>query len=158
MADAPAPSSAPASETERTLTVEHVFKAPPIEVFRAWTDPEILKQWWGPEGFTTPEAELDVRPGGAWRSRMIGPDGKDHITSGVFREVVPQKRIVMTWAWETNGKRGHETIIDVTFEPAGNGTRVKLIQRVFETPREAAMHVWGWTSSFAILERLLPDE
>jgi uncharacterized protein YndB with AHSA1/START domain len=156
MADAPASaSSAAAREAEGTLTLEHVFKATPAEVFRAWTDPEILKQWWAPEGFTTPDAELDVRPGGAWHSTMVGPDGKKHVTSGVFREVVPPKRIVMTWAWESNGQRGHETIVDVTFEPVGRGTRVKLIQRVFQTPREVATHTWGWNSSFAILDKLL---
>jgi uncharacterized protein YndB with AHSA1/START domain len=146
----PAPS---ASETERTLLMEHILAAPPADAFRAFTDVELVKQWWGPEGFTAPEASLDVRPGGAWRIRMTGPDG-EHVVSGTYREITPPKRLVMTWAWETDGKRGHETVVDVTFEAMGSGTRLRLVQRLFETAEQAANHRWGWTSTFKSLDRL----
>jgi uncharacterized protein YndB with AHSA1/START domain len=143
-----------ASEAERTLTIEHVFRAAPSEVFRAWTDPVVLMQWWGPEGFSAPETHLDLRVGGTWRTRMAGPNG-DNIVSGVYREITPPTRLVMTWAWEENGRRGHETVVEVTFEPAGEWTRVRLVQRLFQTAEQAASHKWGWTSSFVDLDKLL---
>ncbi len=147
--------SSTAVADDRSLKMEHVFKAPPPEVFRAWTDLAVLKQWWAPDGFTIPDAALDVRPGGAWHSSLVGPDGKRYLTNGVIREIVPNKRIVMTWAWVENGVRGHETIVEVTLEPKGKGTLLRLSQRVFETVADVEGHTWGWKSSFEILERLL---
>ncbi len=58
---------------DRTLIVERVFRAPPEQVFQAWTDPEILTKWWGPTGATIPECDLDATPGGAWRTVMPLP-------------------------------------------------------------------------------------
>jgi uncharacterized protein YndB with AHSA1/START domain len=139
---------------DRTLVIERVFKAPPDQVFRAWTDPAILAKWWGPEGFTTPECQMDVRPGGAWRTRMVGPDG-DHTVSGVYREIAPPKRLVLTWGWETEGKRGHETEVALTFEPVAGGTRMRLVQSLFESVGERDMHDQGWSSSFNDLDRVL---
>jgi uncharacterized protein YndB with AHSA1/START domain len=147
------PATAAASDGDRTLLVEHILAAPPAEAFRAFTDAELVRQWWGPEGYAAPEASLDVRPGGAWRIRMTGPDG-EHVVSGVYREITPPRRLVMTWAWETDGKRGHETVVDVTFEAMGSGTRLRLVQRLFATAEDAANHRWGWTSTFRNLDRL----
>jgi len=141
------------AERDRTLIVERVFKAPPERVFNAWTDPAILVKWWGPEGYTTPDCDMDVRPGGAWRTRMTGPDG-DHVVSGIYREIVPPKRLVMTWGWERDGERGHVTEIDLTFEPAPEGTRVRLVQRVFQSVEARDLHNMGWSSSFNDLDKL----
>jgi len=136
-----------------TLVVERVFSAPPAEVFRAWTDPAMLTQWWGPEGFVTPECTMDVRPGGAWRTKMVGPDGT-HVVSGVYREIAPPTRLVMTWGWEADGKRGHETEVAVTFQPVDGGTRVRLVQSLFLTVEQRDAHTMGWNSTFNDLERL----
>lgn len=140
---------------DRTLTIERVFKASPEKVFKAWTDPAILVKWWGPEGFDTPECEMDVRAGGAWRTKMVSPDGQSHTVSGVYREISPPKRLVMTWAWEQEGERGHETTIEVTFAPSGTGTKMRLVQSVFESTNSRDMHNQGWTSTFNDLERVL---
>ena len=144
-----------ASPDDRTLVIERVFKASPDKVFKAWTDPAILVQWWGPEGFDTPECQMDVRVGGAHRSVMVSPDGTPRTVSGVFREVSPPKRLVMTWGWEENGKRGHETVVEVTIEPTVGGTRLRLVQRLFQTAEQRDGHNQGWSSSFNDLERLL---
>jgi uncharacterized protein YndB with AHSA1/START domain len=143
-----------AGPADRTLVIERVFKTSPEKVFKAWTDPAILVRWWGPEGFETPNCDLDVRPGGAWRSTMVSPDGKPHTVSGVYREISPPQRLVMTWGWENDGKRGHETEVELTFEPVATGTRMRLVQRVFETVESRNGHEEGWTSSFNDLERL----
>ena len=142
------------TEQDRTLVIERVFKAPPERVFKAWTDPAFLVKWWGPEGFTTPECRMDVRPGGAWRTRMVGPDG-DHTVAGVYREIAPPRRLVFTWGWEIDGGRGHETVVDLTFEATPEGTRMRLVQRVFQSVEQRDMHDMGWNSSFNDLNRVL---
>jgi uncharacterized protein YndB with AHSA1/START domain len=146
---------AAAAVKERTLVIERIFKAPPERVFRAWTDPTVLIRWWGPQDYMAPDPELDVRVGGKWRSVMLGPDGSSHTVSGIYREVAPPRRLVMTWGWETDGRRGHETVIELTLEPAAGGTRMRLVQGVFETPKARDGHDWGWTSSFVRLEDVL---
>jgi len=146
--------AAVAGESERTLIIERVFRASPDRVFRAWTDPAILVKWWGPAGYTTPELSLDVRPGGAWRTAMRSPDGSAHPVSGVFREINPPNRLVITWAWEEDGKRGHETEIELTFSAVAEGTRMRLIQRVFQSREARENHRWGWTQSLDKLATL----
>ena len=77
---------------------------------------------------------MDVREGGAWRTVMRNAEGAAHIVSGVYREIAPPRRLVMTWGWEQpDGSRGHETTIELDFEPAPDGTRLRLVQRVFAT-------------------------
>jgi uncharacterized protein YndB with AHSA1/START domain len=140
---------------DRTLVIERIFSAPPDRVFRAWTDPATLAKWWGPEGFTTPEYKMDVRPGGKYRTTMVSPTGESHTCSGVYREVVPAKRLVFTWAWEENGKRGHETEVTVTFEPTAGGTKMHFVQAVFDSAEQRDNHSQGWASSFNDLARVL---
>jgi uncharacterized protein YndB with AHSA1/START domain len=140
---------------DRTLIIERVFKAGPETVFKAWTDPAILVKWWGPEGFETPECKMDVRAGGAWRTTMVSPKGDSHTVSGVYREISPPRRLVMTWGWEQDSNRGHETVIEVTFEPTGTGTKMRLVQSVFESQNARDMHSEGWNSTFNDLERFL---
>lgn len=140
---------------DRTLVVERVFKASPEKVFKAWTDPAILVQWWGPEGFTTPEQKMDVREGGAWRTVMVSQSGETHTVSGEYREISPPKRLVMTWGWEqADGSRGHETMVELSFEPTPNGTKLRLVQRVFASVEQRDSHSMGWNSSLNDLERL----
>jgi uncharacterized protein YndB with AHSA1/START domain len=140
---------------DRTLVIERVFKAPPADIFKAWTDPAILVRWWGPESFKTSQPEMDVRPGGAWRTVMVGPKGERHTASGIYREIAPPKRLVMSWAWQQDdGSRGHETEIEVSLEAAGAGTKMKFVQRVFQNRNDRDGHLGGWSSSFNDLERL----
>lgn len=86
-------------ETDRDLVLTRLIDAPRARLFDAWTQPELLKQWFAPLPYTTPFAELDVRPGGANRITMRGPDGVDMPNSGVYLEVVPNERLVFTDAY-----------------------------------------------------------
>ena len=85
---------------ENGLTIERIFNAPKEMVWKAWTDPELIKQWWGPEHFTSPEAKVDLRVGGKYIFTMHGPEGsqwdKDMYTAGVFKEIIPNEKIVTT--------------------------------------------------------------
>ena len=140
---------------DSVLRVERLIPAKPERVFELWTDPELLIQWWGPEGFTTPKHAIDVRPGGRWRTTMRSPEGNDYTVSGIYRAIEPPRRLVLTWGWDDeNGVRGHETEITVTFEPAPGGTRMVLTQQAFEDQESRGKHEHGWSSSFVCLAQV----
>lgn len=143
------------SEAERTLTITRRIAAPREAVFRAWSDPAELAKWWGPEGTNAAIDQMEVRPGGAWRTRMINESGGEYICSGVYREIAPPDRLQFTWAWETDGVRGHETVVTLEFHERDGGTEMVFSQRLFETSEGRRMHNEGWTSSLGRLERLL---
>jgi uncharacterized protein YndB with AHSA1/START domain len=109
----------------RELVISRVIDAPRELVFKAWTDPEHLKQWFAPRPWTTPVAELDVRAGGASLITMRGPDGAEFPNRGVYLEVVQNERLVFTdaytRAWEPSEKP-FMTVI-VTLEDLGGKTR-----------------------------------
>jgi uncharacterized protein YndB with AHSA1/START domain len=110
---------------DRELMLTRLINAPREKVYRAWTDPELLKQWFAPPPYTTPVVELDVRPGGSAFFIMRGPDGKDLPNRGVYLEVVPNERLVSTdayvKAWEPSDKPFMTLIL--TFEDEGGKTR-----------------------------------
>jgi uncharacterized protein YndB with AHSA1/START domain len=114
-----------ATVSDRDLIITRVFNAPREKVFKAWTDPELLKQWFAPLPYTTPLAELDVRPGGGNLIVMRGPDGADMPNRGVYLEVVENERLVFTdaytKAWEPSEKPFMTVIL--TFEAVGGKTR-----------------------------------
>jgi uncharacterized protein YndB with AHSA1/START domain len=144
-----AESSAAATTAERELVVTRIIDAPRDLVFRAWTEPEQVARWWGPQGFVTTHCEMDIRPGGAFRCCMRSPAGTDHWKRGVYREIVAPERIVFTFAWEdANGNPGHELLTTVTFADLGTQTRLTLHQGVFETGEGCDDHRGGWTSCF----------
>jgi len=138
---------------DRVLVITRIIDAPPSLVFKAWTEPEHLMRWWGPRGFTLPSCKIDLRPGGTYRFHMRGPDGDDHWSQGVFREIVEPERLVLAGCWgDVDGNpTSPETLLTVTFEDHGGKTRLTLHQAVFESVTARDSHRGGWTSS---LERL----
>ena len=143
------------SEDPQVLRISRSFAAPREQVFRALTEPDQLVKWWGPRGFTVPECALAVRPGGAWRTVMRSPEGRDHIVSGVYREVVPPARLVFTWAWEGEGGRGHETLVTIELHEQGDRTELTLRQETFESESARDQHAHGWASCLDCLEEAL---
>lgn len=108
---------------EHTLVLDRTFDAEPERVFRAWTDPEILKKWFAPKPFTTPSADIDLRPGGQSTIVMRDPDGNDYPNVGVYLQVEPGRRIVSTDAYVdawVPSERPFMTM-DLRFEPAPGG-------------------------------------
>jgi uncharacterized protein YndB with AHSA1/START domain len=148
-----ASSSTSTDVTERELVITRVVAAPRPLVFKAWTEPERIKQWWGPRGFTTLSCEMDLRPGGAWRTRSRSPEGTEHAEHGVFREIVEPERLVFTQAWEdTEGKPKHETLVRVTFVERSGKTLLTFRQGVFESVTARDAHEGGWSSAFELLD------
>lgn len=113
------------SNPDRELVLTRVIDAPREKVFRAWTDPALLKQWFAPLPYTTSEAEMDVRPGGANRIVMRDPQGNEMPNRGVYLEVVENERLVFTdaytKAWEPSEKPFITVIL--TFEDQGGKTK-----------------------------------
>ena len=100
---------------QRVLVIERIFDAPRSLVFKAWTEPERLMRWWGPNGVTTVSCKMDLRAGGAWRISMRCR-GNEERQQGVFREIVEPERLVFTYAFEDpTGKPGHENSGDGDF-------------------------------------------
>jgi uncharacterized protein YndB with AHSA1/START domain len=110
---------------DRTLTLTRIIDAPPRLVFKAWTEPSLLKQWFAPLPWTTPAAELDVRAGGTNSVVMRDPEGNDFPNSGVYLEVVEDQRLVFTDAYTEAWKPSAKPFMTVvlTFEDVGGKTR-----------------------------------
>jgi uncharacterized protein YndB with AHSA1/START domain len=109
----------------RDLILTRIIDAPREKVFRAWTKPSLLKQWFAPAPFTTPTVETDVRPGGTSLIVMKGPDGKEFPNRGVYLEVVKNERLVFTdaftKAWDPSDKPFMTVVL--TFEDLGGKTQ-----------------------------------
>lgn len=111
--------------TDREFVISRVFDAPRVLVFTAWTDPEHMAQWWGPHGFTNPVCEMDVRPGGAHRIVMRGPDGVEYPIKGVYLEVVEPERLVMTLDCSEHPAEWHDLVNPSRQKGEGNGLVAK---------------------------------
>jgi len=113
-------------EDERTIVSTRVFNAPRKMVYAAFADPKQVVEWWGPHGFTTTVLEMDLRPGGAWRIVMHGPDGTHYPNEMTFTAVVPNERIELDLVGGREGAepvRMHKTI---SWEDEAGGTRLTL--------------------------------
>jgi uncharacterized protein YndB with AHSA1/START domain len=139
-----------------SLTIKRHLKAPPAKVFAAWTDPEKIKRWMGPGGFTVPEATTDARSNGRFRIVMLSPEGAKHGVGGTYREFVLNEKLVFTWSWDpAPGEKPYESLVTVLLKPDGTGTLLTLThERLFdEASRDG--HQKGWIGSLDKLEQLV---
>lgn len=127
------------------LVITRIFNARRELVFKAWTDPKHVAQWWGPKGFTSPVCEMDVRPGGAILIHMRGPDGIIQPMRGVFHEIVEPERLVFTTrAFEdADGKPQLEVLNTVTFAEVWGKTELTLQARVVRATPDVAEALAG---------------
>jgi uncharacterized protein YndB with AHSA1/START domain len=143
------------------LTIVRVFDAPCERVWRAWTDPDRVRRWWGPTGFATPVYQSDFRVGGVYLYCMRSPEGQDFWGTGVYREIVPLERIVATDSFAD--EQGHvvpathygmsadwplELLVTVTFEDHGGETKVTLRHAGFAPGEDRDGAQTGWRQSF----------
>jgi uncharacterized protein YndB with AHSA1/START domain len=138
-----------------SLTLKRRLKAPAQKVFAAWTEPEQLVRWFGPAETTdgTVRADMDVRVGGRYRISFKTGDGEYHEVAGVYHEVVPNERLVFSWAWHTTAER--ESLITITLKPDGDGTILTFHQERFFDEKARDGHLRGWTGTLEKLERYL---
>ncbi len=148
--------SVPKTDSEFSLRLTRTFKAPREKVFRAWTVPEEIVKWWGPEGCSSPGAEIDLRAGGRYRIAMTTPEQKEIYSFGEYREVAPPEKLVFTWTWEGPPEMaGVETLITLEFAEKGDETELTLTHERFPTQKDKENHEWGWNSCFDCLEKAL---
>ncbi|MEO8751207.1 MAG: SRPBCC domain-containing protein [Casimicrobiaceae bacterium] len=113
-----------------------------------------MKHWMGPsDDFGDAEVTMDVRVGGRYRIVMHAQDGELHRVGGEFREIVPNRRLVYTWAWESTPER--ESLVTVEFKPAGQGTELLLTHQRFADTEARDKHQHGWNGCLARLDRFL---
>jgi uncharacterized protein YndB with AHSA1/START domain len=142
--------------TDREIRAERVFNAPRERVWRAFTDPELIVQWWG-RGNKLVIERMEVERGGHWRHVEHAPDSV-HGFEGRYREVTPPERIVQTFEWD--GMPGYVAVTTVTFEDLGDGRTKMITTSLFHTTEErdgmlrSGMEQ-GLNQSYAALDRLL---
>jgi uncharacterized protein YndB with AHSA1/START domain len=165
-------------EDKKGITIERVFDAPRKTVWRAWTEPEMAKRWWGPKGFTAPSIKIDLRVGGKYIFCMHGPAGsefdKDLYSAGVYKEIVPMKKLVVSdyfsdaegnkidpTVYGMNADMPEEMDVVVTFEEAKGGKTKLTIEyprpeseEKFQAMLKSGMEE-GWNSSLDKLAQSL---
>jgi uncharacterized protein YndB with AHSA1/START domain len=139
--------------TKPSLTIKRRFNAPPEKVFAAWTDSTKVARWMGPGDVKVLSAESDPRTGGRYRWLMKAPNGEDHDVSGVYREVVPNEKLVFTWAWKSTPER--ESLVTLTFKGDGDGTLFTLTHEQFFDEEARDRHQMGWTNAMEKLDKYL---
>lgn len=160
------------------VVFERIFNSTPEMVFKAWTDPEMIKKWWGPEHFYAPSIKIDLRVGGKYIFAMHGPEGsqwdKDMYSAGIYKEIVPNKKLVVTdYFSDENGDKASPTehgldsnmpqdmTVTVLFDDLGDGkTKLSIVypkpesKEQLEAMLKSGMKE-GWNSSLDKLENAL---
>lgn len=150
-----------ASETaDAALKLSRIFAASRDVIFDAWTSADVIKEWFGPAGYTIPEASIDLRPGGAYRIVMLAPDGTEVIHEGVYVDVQRPERLVFTWILENQACEGSqdqftETLVTIEFKDLEDQTELILTHERLPNQQSREGHKKGWNGSFDCLERTL---
>lgn len=144
----------------KSLYITRTFNTGCEDMFKAWTDPVILKQWFAPEGVITESAEVDLRIGGDYNFILKLPDGERVNHYGTYQEITPHKRLVFTWMLDGEGCGGQsaeksETLVTVEFNALGDQTEVSLTHDLFITEKAKEMHSFGWNGCLDGLVKML---
>lgn len=141
-----------------SLTFKRRIPGPPHEVFDAWTQPQVMRQWLAPGDNNVIDATTDIRVGGSFRIRSTAPDGTVHTIEGSYRDLDPGRRIVMTWSYSGPVELlcEMETLLEIDLAAAGDDeTAMTVTQTRLTTPEAAEAYGEGWPTCFAKLERTL---
>jgi uncharacterized protein YndB with AHSA1/START domain len=126
------------------LQLTRIVPAPVDEVYRAWTDPEVMVRWWAPPDRTLAHAEIDARPGGSYRLEMVGGDGGRYVIAGEYVDVDPPHRLSFTWRFEVGGPGPEESHVTVELRPFGEHTELVLTHGGFPDIETAVPYRGGW--------------
>jgi uncharacterized protein YndB with AHSA1/START domain len=128
---------------EPSLTLKRRLEASPQAVYAAWTDPKKIVKWFGPDAGPVKAAEIDARVGGHYFVLFSTEDGEEHHVSGIYREVVPNEKLVFTWAWRSTPER--ESLVTVLIKPDGAGSLLTLQHEKFFDEPARDRHREGWS-------------
>jgi len=149
---------------KKPVNITRTFDLPVVKVWQAWTEPESLKKWWGPKDFTCPYCNIDLKVGGKYLACMRSQDGTEFWSTGVYKEIIPDKKIVCTDSFSDDkgnvipaselnmpGDWPMELLVTVTFEERDGKTKMNL-QQVGIPPEMYDDCIKGWEQSFEKLE------
>lgn len=137
------------------LRLTRRFAAPREAVFNAFTLPGELAKWFGPEGISVKNVKIDLKPGGRYSLDFAEKDGGVHGLSGVYREIQPPERLVMTWTWDHGDMAGIETLVTIELTEIDGETDMTLVHQGLPSDEARDMHNQGWNSTFNCLEQIL---
>ena len=141
--------------TKPSLVLKRRLKAAPEKVYEAWTKPEQMTHWWGVPGSAKPTiAETDLRVGGRFRVQFWGANDEHHSVSGTYREVVPNRKLSFSWAWQSTPERESQVTVDL--KPEGESTVLTLTHEQFFDEKARDDHRGGWTLALDNLEKVFP--
>ena len=154
-----------ASALQNDIVINRVFDLPISKIWRAWTEAEEFKKWWGPKDFTCPSSKMEAKVGGKYLNCMRGPDGKEYWSTGVVKELIPERKLVVTDNFSDEkgnikpasdygvpGNWPKELLITVYLEEADGATKLKLRhQGIPDEAREDCIK--GWNESLDKLEK-----
>ena len=145
----------PGSEQAETILFERTYNVPPERVFAAWTEPALLKQWWGPPGSIVEVAEVDLRVGGRYRLGIQrGPQAVYYVT-GVYQAVQPPDKLVFTWRWENPEMDVGRSLVTIELRPNGHKTDLRLTHEQLPTEEARRSHAEGWAGILEVLDKFL---
>jgi uncharacterized protein YndB with AHSA1/START domain len=139
------------ARSEFSLHLVRELPVPRPLIFKMHTEPRQLARWWGPNGFTVPSVEQDLRVGGAYRIEMQPPEGARFYLAGEFRRIDPPAHLSYTFRWEDPDPDDQETNVTLSLADLGDSTELTLDQGPFLTEARLALHTQGWTEG---LDRL----
>jgi len=149
-------SAAPADPAKIGFELQRRFRASPERVFRAWTQPVALREWWCPPGWVAGEIAIDLRPAGAWRIAMVRAGGGAEVSvGGEFLEVRPAEQLVYTWRWEGAFAQMPETLVTVELQESDGDTVLTLRHENFADAATRQQHRSGWISACDRLDRMM---
>ena len=140
-------------EAAAEVRISRNYGVAPEKVWRAWTDPQALSQWFGPGNPLVTTAEVDLRVGGRYRIVFKGASGAMNEVSGVYQEVVPHARLVFTWAFKSTPERVSRVSIELK-QQAG-GTELRFVHDRFYDEEARVGHDRGWQQGFVNLDAML---
>ncbi len=145
------------SSARAVLILTRIFHAPIEEVFEAWTNAEVLADWFGPVGFRVTTAEIDLRLGGKYLIVLQPPEGEAIKHFGEYVEITPPTKLVFTWVLQNQTCRGSvnqcaETLVTLDFKRLDQSTEIQLSHEHLPNKEAYDGHQFGWTSSFECLD------
>lgn len=137
-----------------SLQIRRIFAASVERLFDCFTDPELLVRWWGPEGTTCPNAQVDLTPGGRYRLEILSADGSLSAANGEYLQIDAPRCLAFTWHWDAAPEE--ITRVTLRFQPLPDGrSELHLIHEHFPTRERTEAHGGGWSSSLNRLGALI---
>jgi len=155
-----------AQQAQETVRLQHQYNATIEQVFSAWSDPNALGQWFGPHSHNCKVEKYDFTVGGTYQIRMMptgqvedpdchGDTTEDSVCAGQFVEIIPDKKIVMTFNWIENGADMGDTLLSIELKPLGDKTELTLTHERLPDEQLRDAHAGGWLGSLECLEEYL---